>query len=139
MTTDGVAVLVVDDDLDSRTLLELTLSAHGYEVRCAWNGAEALTLARQFHPRVILLDLAMPVMDGYAFREAQLADDEISGIPIVCVSGRHDAVRAARDLKLAGCVSKPFVLDEIVMRVEQLVGPPSVPASQSPKGNLPLT
>ena len=139
MKKPGVAVLVVDDDLDSRTLLALMLTTSGYSVRCAQNGAEALKLARKVHPRVILLDLAMPVMDGYAFRAAQLADEEIADIPIVCVSGRHDADQAARDMKLAGCISKPFGLDEIVMRVEEFAGPPSAPMSLSRKGNLPLT
>lgn len=113
-------VLVVDDDPDSRTLLELALSLEGYVVLAAANGAEALDTARRCHPDVILLDLAMPVMDGFAFRAAQLRDPEIIDIPVICVSGRHDAVEAARGLHLAGCVGKPFALDEIVARVRDI-------------------
>jgi DNA-binding response OmpR family regulator len=112
-----VTVLVVDDDPDSRALLELALSHEGYSVRSAENGAAGLVCARQIHPDVILLDLAMPVMDGFAFRKAQLGDPELSHIPIICVSGRHDAADAARRMKLAACVGKPFSLDEIVVRV----------------------
>ena len=82
-----VGVLVVDDDLDSRTLLEMALAEEGYAVLVAANGAEALTVARQSHPIVILLDLAMPVMDGFAFRAAQLRDPQLAGIPVICVSG----------------------------------------------------
>lgn len=118
----NVPVLVVDDDPDSRTLLELALSSEGYPVVSAANGAEALVMARRFHPNLILLDLAMPVMDGFAFRAAQLQDPELADIPVICVSGRHDANQAARDLKCAGCVSKPFALDEIVTRVTELIG-----------------
>jgi DNA-binding response OmpR family regulator len=114
-------VLVVDDDLDSRTLLELALSTAGYPVVSAANGLEALAIARRFHPAVILLDLMMPVMDGYAFRAAQLLEAELATIPVICVSGRHDAAKAARELQLADCLVKPFELDAIVDRVRALV------------------
>jgi len=115
-------VLVVDDDVDSRTLLEMALSEEGYSVLLACNGAEALRLARQSHPRVILLDLAMPVMDGFAFRAEQLRDPDLAEIPVICVSGRHDAQRAARDLRVQACISKPFALDQIISCVFDLVG-----------------
>ena len=115
-----VSVLVVDDDPDSRTLLELALSLEGYEVCSAADGAAGLTTARVFHPDVILLDLAMPVMDGYAFRAAQLVDPSLAHIPVICVSGRHDADEASRTMNLAGCVGKPFALDEIVVRIRDI-------------------
>jgi DNA-binding response OmpR family regulator len=114
-------VLIVDDDPDSRTLLEIALSIAGYAVASATNGAEALIAAKRCSPKVILLDLAMPVMDGFAFRAAQLRDPDIARIPVICVSGRHDASCAARELKLDACVSKPFCLDEIVLRVAEVL------------------
>lgn len=116
-----IPVLVVDDDADARTLLELALSAEGYAVRSAVNGADALRVARRWRPDVILLDLAMPVMDGYAFRAAQLLDPVLAAIPVICVSGRHDAEQAAHELQLAGCVPKPFALTEVIRRVQDLV------------------
>lgn len=116
----AVTVLVVDDDCDSRTLLELALSLEGYGVQSAANGAAALERARALHPQVILLDLAMPIMDGFAFRAAQLSDPAIAAIPVICVSGRNDADEAARELNLAGCVKKPFALDEIVDRIRYI-------------------
>jgi two-component system OmpR family response regulator len=115
-------VLVVDDDPDSRALLELALSFEGYEVVSAADGKAALTSAKQHHPDVILLDLAMPIMDGFGFRAAQLRDPSIAVIPVICVSGRHDANEATRKLNLAGCVGKPFSLDEIVFRVRDVIG-----------------
>ena len=102
-------VLVVDDDPASRALLELALSSEGYAVVQAPDGKAALETARHHHPDVILLDLAMPIMDGFSFRAAQLRDSAIAGIPVICVSGRPDSVEATRTLKLAGCVGKPFV------------------------------
>jgi two-component system response regulator MprA len=116
----SVTVLVVDDDPDSRTLLEFGLSLEGYAVRSAADGAAGLESARLFHPDVILLDLAMPIMDGFAFRAAQLDDPGLARIPVICVSGRHDADEATRTLKLAGCVAKPFALDEIVLLIRDV-------------------
>jgi DNA-binding response OmpR family regulator len=112
-----VVVLVVDDDKSSRALLELALSTEGYEVRSAANGAAGLDGARRLHPDVILLDLAMPIMDGFAFRAAQLSDPSIAGIPVICISGRKDTDEAVRELHLAGVVGKPFHLDQIVDQV----------------------
>ena len=114
-------VLVVDDDPDSRTLLEMALSAAGYPVVLAANGAEALAMARRSHPSVILLDLMMPIMDGYAFRAAQLREEELAAIPVICVSGRHDAQSAARQLQISECIVKPFELYTVVERVSALV------------------
>jgi len=79
-------VLVVDDDADSRALLELALSFEGYAVVSAPDGRAALKSAKRHHPAVILLDLAMPVMDGFGFRAAQLRDPSIAVIPVICVS-----------------------------------------------------
>ena len=129
-------VLIVDDDPDSRALLEITLTSAGHSVATAANGAEALVAAKNLRPRVILLDLAMPVMDGFAFRAAQLQDRDIATIPVICVSGRHDASRAARELKLDACVSKPFCLDEIVQRVAEVVARSS--ANALPPNSAPL-
>jgi two-component system, chemotaxis family, chemotaxis protein CheY len=113
-------VLIVDDDVDSRTLLELAFGAHGYAVATAANGREALASARHQVPSVILLDLAMPVMDGFAFRREQLADARLAAVPVVCVSGRHDAELAARQLGVHGCVPKPFDLERVLQCVQGL-------------------
>jgi two-component system response regulator MprA len=112
----------VDDDSDSRALLELVLSAEGYAVLLASNGVEALALARTHQPLVILLDLAMPVMDGFSFRAAQLLDPSIADIPVICVSGQHDVTQLARELRFDACVGKPFALEEIVTRVRGIAG-----------------
>ena len=120
-----VLVLVVDDDKSSRTLLELALSTEGYEVTSASDGASGLDGARRLHPDVILLDLAMPIMDGFAFRAAQLRDPNIASIPVICISGRDDSKQAVRDLHLAGGSAKPFELDDLVHQVRDLTRGPA--------------
>jgi DNA-binding response OmpR family regulator len=114
-------VLVVDDDPDSRALLELALSMSGYAVVTAANGLDALRTARRTVPHLILLDLAMPVMDGFAFRAEQLRDEALASVPVICVSGRHDAEAAARKMRVADCIPKPFDLDVIVEKVREIV------------------
>ena len=118
---DPPLVLVVDDDVDSRTLLEMALSMAGYDVATAVNGLDALDVARSRRPRVILLDLAMPVMDGFEFRARQLRDSSLARIPVICVSGRHDAARASVQMRVAACIPKPFDLDDVLTRVRQLL------------------
>ena len=119
--SDVPLVMVVDDDVDSRTLLELALSASGYAVVTAANGLDALSAARRYAPHLILLDLAMPVMDGFTFRTEQLRDKSIASIPVICVSGRHDALRVSRKMHVAGCIPKPFDLEVVVARVREIV------------------
>ena len=118
---DAPLILVVDDDSDSRTLLEMALSTSGYEVETAVNGSDALVSARRHRPNLSLLDLAMPVMDGFAFRAEQLRDASLSAIPVICVSGRHDAAGVSRRMQVAGCIPKPFDLQVVIDRVRDIV------------------
>jgi DNA-binding response OmpR family regulator len=63
----------------------------------------------------------MPIMDGFAFRTEQLRDASLSGIPVICVSGRHDAARVSRRMRVAGCIPKPFDLQVVIDRVREIV------------------
>jgi DNA-binding response OmpR family regulator len=114
-------VLVVDDDADSRTLLEMALSLSGYTVETAVNGRDALESARRNPPRLILLDLAMPIMDGFTFRTEQLRDSTLAAIPVICVSGRHDAARVSKRMHVAACIPKPFDLATVIDHVRHIV------------------
>ena len=97
------------------TLLDLK----GYPVVTAANGAEALQVARQQRPCLILLDLIMPVMDGLQFRAAQLADAALSSIPVVCVSGRYNAADLAREIGAVALLEKPVAVDSLLDAVRQ--------------------
>jgi CheY-like chemotaxis protein len=79
--------LVVDDDVHIRESLSEYLQEEGFDVRSASHGLEALEVARRGpRPDVIVLDLLMPVMDGWDFRAAQLASPDLADIPVVVIS-----------------------------------------------------
>lgn len=82
-------VLVVDDDLGQQELIAGLLSEHGYRVLVANDGKRALELLAVERPRLILLDLIMPVMTGYEFLRHLWAMDEYQDIPVVVISGAH--------------------------------------------------
>jgi CheY-like chemotaxis protein len=117
-------VLVVDDDQDIRDVIQILLEEHGYEVVLAKNGLQALeTLCGSPSlPVLILLDLWMPVMNGWQFRERQLADPRIAAIPVVVFSADSAAVRDAPP-GVAGCLSKPMSLGDILDAIDHALHP----------------
>jgi CheY-like chemotaxis protein len=111
-------VLVVEDDLDVREMLEMWLQFNGYTTDVACNGREALDRAIKRRPCVVLLDLMMPVMDGWEFRRRQRADPRIADVPVVCVSAVHDQAGASGDLETL-CMSKPVDLDVLLAVISE--------------------
>jgi CheY-like chemotaxis protein len=114
----AVRVLVVDDDAGIRDCLALALELEGHAVAQAEDGLDAL-LALRCGPRpdVIVLDLEMPVMTGWEFREAQLRDPELAAIPVVVVSSAAGlAVNANARL------AKPFPVEDLLQVIDALTG-----------------
>jgi CheY-like chemotaxis protein len=104
-------VLVVEDDDTLRGALQMVLQWEGYRVECARNGHEALNLLyRPNPPSVVLLDLMLPVLDGWQFRRAMKNDPQLAAIPVVVVS----ALDAGRSLDAAGHIQKPFRPEELL-------------------------
>ncbi len=117
------AILLVEDDLDIRIDLADLLRNEGYEVATAANGQEALDwLHRNQHADLILLDLRMPVMNGWDFRSRQLEEPDLVTIPVVLLSGAGDVARHAMALKTAGYLIKPLRLDSLLRLVARLCG-----------------
>jgi|HubBroStandDraft_1064217.scaffolds.fasta_scaffold00824_4 two-component system, chemotaxis family, chemotaxis protein CheY len=113
----SVAVLIVDDDKDIRDTIQELLEYEGYSVATAENGAAALDRLRHVHPQLILLDLAMPVMDGISFREEQMNSDSLAAIPTIVMSARPDPGKDAGPLLVRGCLGKPLDLEELLTLV----------------------
>jgi CheY-like chemotaxis protein len=111
----GPSVLVVDDESDIREAVAELLSDEGYEVHDAQDGAEALRMARQYHPSVVLLDLMMPGMSGWEFCAKRRDDPELAGIPVIVLS----AVGGAQGLDAAGYLQKPFELEALLTAVRE--------------------
>jgi CheY-like chemotaxis protein len=111
------SIMVVEDDLDTRDMLERFLQLEGFDVRTAANGQIALDALRADSELcVILLDLMMPVMNGWQFREAQARDPRLSGIPVVVVTaaGSRDAMPA---IEADGWLSKPVDFDRLLATI----------------------
>ena len=116
---DPARILVVDDDVDLRRSLAEVLTEIGYSVACARNGEDAL---RQLQtggvPSAILLDLAMPVMDGWTFRDRMRRDPRLAGIPTVVISASLTADARACDAD--AFLAKPFDLDRLIATLDRI-------------------
>ena len=110
-------VLVVDDDETIRATVIETLDLEGYPVRSACDGVEALHEIEQCLPRVVLLDMRMPVMDGWGFAR-EVAERGLS-TTIVVMSAAADARHWATEIGASGVLPKPFELDDLLSLVEQ--------------------
>ncbi|HET9595678.1 MAG TPA: response regulator [Anaeromyxobacteraceae bacterium] len=108
-------VLVVEDDDDIRSVMAEALEAEGYEVAGARDGAEAQRRARECRPDLILLDLMMPGMDGWAFRAWQRADAALCDVPVVIVSATPPADSAGLDA--VAHLQKSFTLEDLFREV----------------------
>ena len=123
-------ILVVEDDEAIRGLVSEVLRDDGYEVSEASNGAEALDYVKHHRPDLIVLDLMMPVMDGWAFVERCRVNPYCSDVPIVVTSASHDLPKTAERLRSYGvrtCLAKPFDVDGLLALVERYA--PSAPAA----------
>jgi CheY-like chemotaxis protein len=109
-------VLVVEDDVDIRDALVGILRDEGYVAASAANGVEALDHLRSTAPRpsLILLDLMMPVMNGWQFRTAQKSDETLNEIPVVVISADASVKQKAESIGAHGFLKKPIELDALL-------------------------
>jgi two-component system, chemotaxis family, chemotaxis protein CheY len=117
-------ILIVDDDESIRQIVRICLTDEGYEVVEASNGQVALNRLSEFVPNLILLDLRMPVMDGWEFARRY---EEIPGphAPVVAFVAALNAEQDCADLDAAGILAKPFDLDDLLRAVRNLLEVPT--------------
>ncbi len=116
-------VLIVEDDEAIRETLRLSLELEGYQVSTASNGQEAIdTLSGEEAPCVILLDLMMPVMNGWEFIEYTQKDPRLSRIPVLIVTAYYEQ---AKKLKADGVIKKPIDLDVLMKTLDRYFEPVS--------------
>jgi len=113
-------VMVVEDDFAIRETLRELLEEEGYRVTQASNGAEALARLRESKtPKLILLDLMMPVMDGWEFRHAIEGDPRLADIPVIVISADHGLDQKIDAMHVEGYLAKPFELERLLETVER--------------------
>lgn len=111
-------VMVVEDDLDIRAMVTQLLELEGYRVIATADGNEALHMLRAgARPCVILLDLMMPTMSGWQFREEQSRDPDLAAIPVVVITG--DGRAGIAPIEAAGLLKKPIDLDVLLATIQR--------------------
>ena len=115
------AILVVDDDPDIRSFVSLALGMSGYEVREARDGRDALKVLDEWRPDAILLDLNMPIMDGWAFCREHLRRPKLAGIPIALMSAGQRLGARAQPFNTVAALEKPFHLSDLLATINDAV------------------
>jgi CheY-like chemotaxis protein len=130
-------ILLVENDQDSRDNLAAVLRSAGYQVATAANGRDAhdCLMRSGVLPGVILLDLAMPVMDGWHFREKQVRDPQLARIPVVVLSGETDLHRIATGLGAAAYLPKPTDPIRLLNTLQQTVAVSTPRSSNAASSN----
>jgi two-component system, chemotaxis family, chemotaxis protein CheY len=111
-------ILIVDDDPEIREMLEITLAEEGYDVLSAADGAAALVVLERHSPHLILLDMRMPVMDGWGFARAY-AERPGPRAPILVMTAAVDASVWAREVGACASVAKPFDLNHLLESIAE--------------------
>jgi CheY-like chemotaxis protein len=119
-----MTILIVDDDMGICTLLTLFLSRNGYTAVSVPHGLAALDHLRQHEPlpKLILLDVMMPVMDGAAFRRTQQEDARLASIPVIVISGTENIHAQVPTLTADAYVPKPIDFGALLKLVEHYCG-----------------
>ena len=115
-------ILIADDDPLLRALLVHRLSADGYEILTAEDGAQALAMIRDQHPDLIVLDALMPVMDGFEVLR-RLKSGDVTDAPVIMLTAlkREQDIVGALQLGAADYLVKPFIPDELGQRIRRLL------------------
>ena len=118
-------ILLVDDYADNRAMYARYLAYAGYRVDEATNGQEALDKAGQIHPDLIVMDLSLPVMDGWEATRRLKANPQTKRIPVLALTG-HALGDHEREANAAGCdgyVTKPCLPEDLELKIRTLLGP----------------
>jgi CheY-like chemotaxis protein len=122
--TDHAVVLIVEDDLDLATALQQILGRCGFQTTLAANGVEALDAVAARMPSVILLDMRMPIMDGWEFaREFSLRHGRAA--PIIVMTAAENARERAAEIGAADVVPKPFEVKHLIAAIRRLTAQPA--------------
>ena len=117
--TSAPYVLLVEDDLDISESIQTILEEENYQVQCKFNGKEALEylINAEVEPSLILLDVMMPYMNGYQFREAQLKNPKIANIPTIILSAANES-QNHKQFHFNDFIKKPLDVDTLLNAIK---------------------
>ena len=118
-------VLTIDDDPAITDLLSVLLSANGFDVLAANSGIEGLRLIKDQSPRLVILDLMMPDIDGWEVYQAMKASDQLKNIPVIIITAKAQSIDKVLGLHIAKVddyITKPFSPQELLQSVEKVLG-----------------
>lgn len=113
-------ILLVEDDLSIRELLTEILEDEGYVVSSSANGSEGLECLKNTIPDLIIMDIMMPVMDGYAFRKELLKNNKFNSIPVIVMSAQTQGLEKLEAHGLTNFINKPLELSHLLNTVSSL-------------------
>ncbi|HEX2093222.1 MAG TPA: response regulator [Longimicrobiaceae bacterium] len=124
MSVSSKTVLLVEDNEDNRTVYRTILEHFGYEVIEARNGEDGIRMAREDHPDLILMDISIPLVDGWEATKILKADPATSGIPIIALTAHALATDRAKAQEVGcdGYLAKPCEPRRVVAEVEKFIG-----------------
>jgi DNA-binding response OmpR family regulator len=129
-------ILVAEDEPDIRELIVFSLRFAGFDVVTAVDGEQAVQMALQEKPDLVMLDVRMPRMTGYEACAEIKKTDELKGVPVIMLSakGQHAEIEAGLEAGAHEYILKPFVLDELVGKVRAAIGEAGTDAPARGKG-----
>jgi len=115
-------ILVVDDEMHLARILQFTLKNAGYEVSLAYDGKEALEMVQEINPDLVILDLVLPIVDGYKVCNKIKNDKSTESIPVIILTARDlESVNLEGDILADKIMQKPFNTEKLLEEIERLV------------------
>lgn len=114
----------VDDEAEMQLLVKMILGKHGYSLESAFNGSEALEKLSKYRPDLILLDIAMPIIDGWEVWRRMREYDHLKDVPVVLVTAKYgsgDAIQGLHEMEADAYLTKPFNPSELVNTVRSIL------------------
>lgn len=124
METIGKKIVIAEDRPDIAQLVIFKLKKLGYDIRWGKNGREALDLIYQEYPSLVILDVMMPVMDGFEVLRTLKADDSTKDIPVIMLTAKtmEEDILKGFDNGAIDYIGKPFSISELAARVKAVLG-----------------
>ena len=122
MTVTEKTVLVVEDEEDIRFLLKAVLESEGYQVTEATTGKDAVRIAVEAAPQLILMDISLPLLDGLSATRQIRAEEALREVPIIAVSAYHTARRRAIQAGCSDLIGKPIDIENFKAVLRQVMG-----------------